>query len=213
MPSKIESSLSPEQFWDFCEAVAKMKGGRKGATLAQIQRLAAEWDIGYISENSAKSFRDGAFADFLAEMKADREMAQHIADAAQAGLGLDDAASKVLEKKLFTTAMKLGDNVDPETADFLTKSVERIRTSNRNARKLEADLQISAKNLEIADARLAESERKRAIADKRIATLTEEAEERARKKAELLAKIGEVKKKGGLTKESLAKIEQEAKLL
>ena len=109
MPSKIESALTPEQFWDFCQAVANLKGGRKGATLKEIQRLAAEWDIGYISENSAKSFRDGAFAEFLESLRADKEMAEHIAGAAAAGLGLDDAASKVLEKKLFRTALQLGE--------------------------------------------------------------------------------------------------------
>ncbi|MCX6953103.1 MAG: hypothetical protein NTV51_13195, partial [Verrucomicrobia bacterium] len=125
MPSKIESSLTPEQFWDFCAAVAKLKGGRKGATLKQIQQLAAEWDIGYISENSAKSFRDSAFAEFLDGLKSDREMAASISTVAQAGLGLDDAAARVLEKKLFQTALRLTDNVDPETADFLTKTVER----------------------------------------------------------------------------------------
>ena len=155
MPSKIESSLTPEEFWDFCARVAQMKGGRKGATLKQIREFAAEWDI-TISENSAKSFRDGAFAEFLDGLKADKEMAEHIAGVAQAGLGLDDAASKVLEKKLFKTALSLGDHVDPETADMMTKSVERIRTSNRNARRLDSDLAVAKKKIEVTDVRVRE---------------------------------------------------------
>ncbi len=154
MPSKIESSLTPEQFWDFCEAVAKLKGGRKGATLKQIQQLAAEWDIGYISENSAKSFRDSAFADFLAELKADRDFADDIATVAKEGSDLPDATAMVLSKKIFKATLRLGDDIDPGTADAMTKSVERLRTGNRMARRLEADLVAAKKNIEVADVRI-----------------------------------------------------------
>lgn len=213
MPSKIESSLKPEEFWDFCAAVAQMKGGRKGATLKEIQRLAAEWNIGYISENSAKSFRDGAFAEFLEGMKADKDMAEHLAGAAQAGLGLDDAASKVLEKKFFRAALNLPDDADPAQAALINKSVQSIRTGNRNALRLQADLQISAKNLAIADARLAESEKKRAIADEQITKLKADAAERAEKARKLQETIAAAKSKGGISKETLRKIEEEAKLL
>lgn len=184
MPSKIESSLTPEQFWDFCARVAQMKGGRKGATLREIQALAAEWDI-TISENSAKSFRDGAFAEFLEDLKSDKEMAEHIAGAAKVGLGLDDAASKVLEKKLFKTALNLSDNVDPETADLMTKSVERLRTGNRNARRLDSDLQVATKKIEIADKQLA-------LRDEQIGRLQREKsewEEQRRKIADATAKV------------------------
>ncbi|MBI5771907.1 MAG: hypothetical protein HZA93_29310 [Verrucomicrobia bacterium] len=174
MPSKIESSLTPEQFWSFCDAVAKLKGGRKGATLREIQRLAAEWDIGYVSTNSAKAFRDGAFSEFLADLRADKELAAHIAGVTQAGLGLDDAASKVLEKKIFKTTLGMGDHVDPETADLMSKSIERIRTSNRHARRLESDLQVAAKKIEVADKQLA-------LRDEQIAKLTAEREEREAK--------------------------------
>lgn len=186
MPSKIESSLSPEQFWEFCDAVARLKGGRKGATLKEIQRLAAEWEIGYISTNSAKAFRDGAFQEFLDDLKADRDLAEHIAGAAKAGLNLDDAASKVLEQKLFKTALQLGDNVDPMAADFLTKSVERIRTSNRNARRLEVDLQMASKKIDIAEQR-ARTEKERA--DK----LERERAEWERKQREVVAQLDRAK--------------------
>ncbi len=167
MPSKIESSLTPEEFWDFCEAVAKLKGGRKGATLKQIQQLAAEWDIGYISENSAKSFRDTAFADFLADLKADREFADDVATVAAAGSNLPDAAAMVLSKKIFKTTLRLSDNVDPDTADAMTKSVERLRTGNRMAKRLESDLQVAAKKIEVADKQLA-------MRDEQIAALQRE---------------------------------------
>lgn len=173
MPSKIESSLTPEAFHDFCSAVAQMKGGRKGATLKEITRVAGEWGIGYISENSAKSFRDGAFAEFLDDLKSSREMAADMATVAQAGLGLDDAAAKVLEKKLFKTTLQLTDNVDPETADFLTKSVERLRTGNRSARRLEADLDLM--------------KRKVAYADERVSVLERERKEWEEKKAQIAA--------------------------
>jgi hypothetical protein len=161
MPSKIESSLTPEQFHDFCSAIASMKGGRKGATLKEIARVAGEWGIGYVSEKSASTFRDGAFKDFLDDLKSSREMAADMANVAQAGLGLDEAASKVLEKKLFKTALALSDNVDPETADFLTKSVERLRTGNRSARRLEADLELMKRKVSYADERVAVLERER----------------------------------------------------
>ncbi|MBI5689262.1 MAG: hypothetical protein HZC55_04135 [Verrucomicrobia bacterium] len=186
MPSKIESSLTPEQFWDFCTAVSQLQGGRKGATLKAIQRLAAEWQIGYISENSAKSFRDGAFAEFLADLKADREMAAHLAGVAQAGLGLDEAAAKVLEKKLFKTALQLGDQVDPETADLMTRSVERIRTSNRNARRLESDLQVAAKKIEVADRQLA-------LRDEQIGRLQREKTEWEEQRRKVVAEIDRAK--------------------
>lgn len=192
MPSKIESSLTPEEFWDFCHAVAELKGGRKGATLREIQRLAAEWEIGYISENSAKSFRDGAFADFLSELRADKQMAEHIAGVAQAGLGLDEAAAKVLEKKLFKTALGLGDQVDPESADLLTRSVERIRTGNRQGRRLESDLQL-------AQARLRESEQKVALAGARVAQLEREKAEWERRQQQVSEAAAAAEKKGGIT--------------
>lgn len=206
MPSKIESSLTPEQFWEFCAAVAGLKGGRKGATLKEIQRLAEEWDIGYISTNSAKTFRDGAFAEFLDSLRSDREMAEQIAGVAQAGLGLDDAAAKVLEKKLFKTSLSLGDNVDPETADFLTKSVERLRSGNRNARRLEFDLQIAQKKVEAAESRIQ-------LLAEQVGKLKREKSDWDKNRADAKAALSTVKKKGGLTKESLAKIEEAAALL
>lgn len=207
MPSKIESSLTTAEFAEFCRAVAQLPGGVKGPTLKEIQRVAGEWDVGYISNNSAKTFRDGAFKDFLDELKADRDFADDMATVAKEGSNLPEAAAHVLGKKVFKAALRLGDDVDPDTADKMTKSVERLRTGYRNGRRLESDLLVAAKKIEVAEKQLA-------LRDEQIAKLTAEREERERKKADLLAKISAAAKSSGvITKETLLRIEQEAKLL
>jgi hypothetical protein len=186
MPSKIETSLTPEQLQDFFKRCAQIKGSK----LRDIQALADEFGI-EISLMSARSFRQGAFSEYLEELKAKREMAESVSAIAKSGLSLTDAAASVLSQKLFDRLLNAGDLSDDES-DQLSLSLSRLRLGDQRATKLTADLQLR---------------------DEQIAKLTADREERERKKTELLTRIEGAKKKGGLTKETLAQIEQEAKLL
>jgi len=179
MPSKIETSLTPEQLQEFFLRCSQLKG----AKLKDIQALADEFGV-EISLMSAKSFRDGAWSDYLAELKAKRELAESVSAVAKNGLSLGDAAAAVLSQKLFDRLMTSGDLEDKE-ADQLSLALSRLRTGDQRARFLEA--------------KLAEMERRQ----------TEWDEKRAQAKAALT----EIKAKGGITKETLAKIEEAAGLL
>jgi hypothetical protein len=142
MPSKIEGNLKPEQFWDFCARVAQMNGGRKGAKLVDIQTLAAEWGI-EVSLESARTFRKGAFADYLSELQAKREMAENVSTIAKNGIGLSDATAAVLSEKIFDQALRLDTHADDasDQANALSLSISRLRTGDQRARYLDGVLE------------------------------------------------------------------------
>lgn len=198
MPTKIETHLSPEQLLEFFRRCAQTKAG---TTLRTIQALAEEFGV-KISLMSATAVRDGPLNDYLEELKAKSERAQQIAAFAKEGLSMADAACVRLSESVFDDLMaegKLG-ALTAEERDIYSKIIARARAGDERSRlgdqrekKLEADLKLR---------------------DEQVAALTSERQERDRKKAELLAKIETAKTtKGGLTKESLARIEQEARLL
>lgn len=182
MPSKIETSLTPEQLQEFFLRCGQLRGCK----LRDIQALADEFGV-EISLMSAKSFRDGAFTDYLEELKAKREMAENVAAVAKNGLSLSDAAASVLSQKIFDQAITLDAGAENglDQANTLSLALSRLRTGDQRAKYLEAKLR--------------EFERK------------EQEWTEAKEKAK--AALTEVKAKGGLTKESLAKIEEAAGLL
>lgn len=182
MATKIETSLTPEQLHEFFHRCSQLKG----CLLRDIQALAEEFGV-EISLMSATRFRNGAFAEYLEELKAKREMAETVASVAKSGLSLSDAAASVLSQKIFDQALNLDANGEGalDESNSLSLSLSRLRTGDQRAKLLEQQL--------------AAYQRKE----------TEWQEKRNAAKAALT----EVKSKGGLSKETLAKIEEAAGLL
>ncbi len=188
MASKIETSLNAEEREEFFRRCAQLKG----AKLKDIAALAEEFGV-EISLMSARSFKRGAFQDYLDELKAKREMAESVADLAKNGVGLSDGAASIFAQKVFDAAIALDpQEIGSKSANNLSLAIARLRAGDQNAARLEAQLK---------------------LAQEKLAKLEAEREEREEKKRALLASIEGVKKKGGLTKESLAKIEEAAGLL
>lgn len=154
-----------------------------GLTLARIAELAAERGIS-ISLSGAKRVKDGPFGDYLDALRRKREMAEDVAAVAKSGLSLADASASILSQKVFDRLMSAGELTDGETNE-LSLALSRLRLGDQRRDFLEA--------------RLREMEAR-------------EAEREATKKA-LTAEISGAKKRGGLTREALEKIEQAAGLL
>jgi hypothetical protein len=187
MPSKIETSLTPEQLQEFFRRCAQLKGTK----LADIQALAGEFGID-VSIMSAKSFRDGdRWKTYLEELTQKREKAEAIAAIAKHGLSLTDAAAVKL-------AVRINDDLDKEEElslddkSTLSLAITRLRTGDQRAKFLEAVLREK---------------------EEQIGRLVAEREERAETKRKLQETIAAAKAKSGLTRETLRKIEEEAKLL
>jgi hypothetical protein len=182
MPTKIETSLSPEQLQEFFKRCSQLKG----CLLKDVKALAEEFGV-EISLMSASRLRDGAFSEYLAELKAKREMAETVATVAKSGLSLSDAAASVLSQKIFDQALSLDANGEGalDESNTLSLALSRLRIGDQRAKLLESQL--------------AEADRK--------------AQEWQEKRDAAKAALSEVKSKGGLSKETLAKIEEAAGLL
>lgn len=190
MPSKIETSLTPEQLQEFFRRCAQLPGTK----LRDIQALAEEFGV-EISVMSARAFKKGdAWKDYLEDLKLQRELAENVSEVAKNGLALSDAAASVLSQKIFDQALKLDADgaAGMAKADTLSLALSRLRLGDQRAKKLEADLKLR---------------------DEQIAKLERERAEWEEKKAAAKAALSEVKRKGGLTKESLKAIEEAAALL
>jgi len=134
MATKIETSLTPDQLQEFFRRCGQLKG----CLLKDIQALAEESGV-EISLMSAGRFRQGAFAEYLEELKAKREMAENVASVAKQGLSLSDAAASVLSQKIFDQAIAL-DNGTPaalEDANTLSLALSRLRLGDQRAQLLE----------------------------------------------------------------------------
>lgn len=145
MASKIETSLTPEQLQEFFRRCAQLKGTK----LRDIQALADEYGI-EISLMSARSFRQGAFQEYLDELKAKREMAESVTELAKNGIGLSDAAASVFAEKVFDAALR----VDPEeigskSANNLSLAIARLKSGDQRARYLEAKISDMAQRLQL----------------------------------------------------------------
>lgn len=137
MPSKIETSLTPEQLQEFFHRCAQIPG----AKLRSIVALAEEYGVD-ISLMSAKSFRDGGFSEYLEDLKAKREMAESVTEVAKSGLSLSDAAASVLSQKIFDQALRLDGSAEDglEQSNTLSLALSRLRTGDQRAKLLEARL-------------------------------------------------------------------------
>jgi hypothetical protein len=146
MPSKIKASLSPEKFKDFCREISKLDGG---ALDKNIQRLAAEWGV-EIGLDSAYTFRDGDFREFLEEMEASSRFAQDVAAVVKNGVGLSDAATAAFASKVFDRARKIkADEIGSGQANNVSLAIARLRTGDQRARFLQSRLQEMHQKMEL----------------------------------------------------------------
>jgi hypothetical protein len=166
MPTKIETSLAPERLREFFAEVARLPGAR----LRDIQAAAAEFGVD-ISLMSARRFKAGPFQDYLAELRAKREMAESITAAAQNGLALSDAAATILTRKILDQAIAMDEDAEDgvKTADDLSRALARLRSGDQRARQLAAHLRdleqrMALREFDAARAALAHARELRALA-------------------------------------------------
>lgn len=181
MPSKIETSLTPAQLQEFFHRCSQLRGVK----LRDIQALADEYGV-EISLMSAKSFRDGAWSEYLDELKAKREMAESVAELAKNGVGLSDGAASVFAQKVFDAAVRIDpDEIGTKAANNLSLAISRLRTGDQRAAYLEA--------------KLAEMERKQA--------------EWEQKQQEMRDTVERAKQRGGLDADTLADLERQLRMV
>jgi hypothetical protein len=136
MPSKIETSLTPAQLQEFFHRCSQLKG----VLLKDIQALADEFGV-EISLMSARSFRQGAFAEYLEELKSKREMAESITAVAEAGLDLPAAAATALAAKVLDASMNLApEEIGGKKANNISLAVARLRAGDDRAKDLQRKL-------------------------------------------------------------------------
>lgn len=186
MANKIEQSLSLDDLRALMEELA---GQSAAPTLKQIQEAAARRGV-RISLMGASSFREKNFEGYLAELRRKKEAATVIAEATGAGATAADAAA-ALGSDLILDQL-LGGQLEGEALDRAMLTISRLRAGNQASAKLRADL---------------------ALRDEQIAKLQAEAKAREEKAAAAKAALEGVKSKGGLTADTLKRIEEAAGLL
>lgn len=195
MPSKIENSLPHEQLLQLIEELRALSGK---PTLKQIQEAAKKHGV-EVSLMGAKTFRDNSFEAHLQRLRRGKEMAEAITTAVRDGNGSAlDAAEEIAAQELL---------------DALTDVDADGRPNIAAASKVIVNLRLAASSRQDTARKIQETEAKLRIAEEQVKKLEGQREERDRKKAELLEKVAAAKKKGGITKESLARIEEAVGLL
>lgn len=169
MPSKIETSLTPEQLHEFFHRAAQLKGTK----LRDLQALAEEFGV-EISLMSAKAFREGdAWQDYLDELRHKRELAEDVTAIAEGGLGLSQAAASKFAAKVFDAVDGLEvEEIGTERGNNLSLAIARLTKGDRDAKKLQADL---------------------TLRDEQVAKLTREREEWEAKRAAVAAQLSRAK--------------------
>lgn len=205
-PNKITGALSHAQLAAFLE---ELKALAAAPTLAQIQASAKRYGID-VSLMGAKTFRDHTFKGHLDRLALGREKsAQILAAVREGGAHPLDAVEEAAACDLLD-AYTSGDEVDTaaivKVALQLRASISQRRDTDRSDRDLDRKLRETEKKIEVADQQLR-------LRDEQIKKLQEAAAERAEKNAQAKAALNVAAKRGGLTKESLAKIEEAAALL
>lgn len=135
MPTKIETSLTPEQLMEFFRRCAQTKGGAHGPA---IQALAAEFGV-TISHESANTFRKGALKEYLEELAASARLAEDVSTLAKAGAGMADGAAAAFGAKVFDAARKIQtEEIGTEKANMVSLAISRLRSGDQRAKYLEA---------------------------------------------------------------------------
>lgn len=206
MPNKIEGSLSHEQLQAFLD---ELKGIAAKPTLAQIQTAAKRHGI-EVSLMGAKTFRDTTFRAHLDRLSTGREKAAQILQAVRDGGAHPlDAVEEAAAADLLD-AYTSGDEVDVaglvKIAMTLRSSIEQRKGRDR------ADADLARKQRE-TEAKLQLADQQLALKAEQVRKLEADRAERERRNAEAKEKLAAATKKGGLTKESLKRIEEAAALL
>lgn len=186
--NKIAKTLSAEELARFCERLSR----ERGVTLQKIADFYEQETGERVSLMGATSFRDTTYARHLAAIRSARELRTQMAEIKQEGGSVGGAAEELVSQELMdalvefdaTVAVAGGDKLG--ALNTLSKIAKRVTDSERGNKALHA--------------RIEELERKQA--------------ERDEKKRKLEETITAAKKsKGGLTKETLATIEQQLAIL
>jgi predicted RNA-binding protein with RPS1 domain len=207
MPTKIRAMLNDEQFREFCTRIMQLPAGSE-STLADFQKLASEYGIN-VSLMGAKSFKEGPFARWVEKLERGRASTEALVEAARGGASNLDALEEVAIMEL-QDHVTSGSEIDLK---FLVSQLTKLRLnlsmreeSRRKQTDLERKLRESEKRIEVADKQLS-------LRDEQIAKLERERAEWAESKAKAKAALETIKTRGGLTKETLARIEEAAGLL
>jgi len=176
----IAQELTDEQLDSFIRELAALP--KKERKLKDIRHKAAEMGI-TISLMSAKSFRDTTFQRYLAKMESAQKAARLVEDVDRGGSTLADASAKLLSKRIFDQLMDAEDEDSAEAVDLdqMTLAVARLRRGNVQQAALEAKLK----------------------------EYEDQARERAEQKAALTKTLDKEQKRGGITAETRALIDQE----
>ena len=171
MPTKIETSLSPEQLMEFFRRCGQTKGG---TTLRAIQSLADEFGV-KISLMSATAVRDGPLAEYLDELKETAAMAESVAALAKNGVGLSDGAAAAFAAKVFDAARNVtAEEVGTAKGNAVSLAISRLRSGDQRATYLDVKVKellqkIELKEFDAASAVLAHAkEIKLVVADTKL---------------------------------------------
>lgn len=173
MATKIQSELTHAQFEEFCARLLALPG--KARTLAGIQALASEYGI-TVSHEGARAFKKGPFARHLEKLHRSREAREALVAAAGVGVHPLDALEEA-------AIIELQDHLaEAEAVDVAWVASQLVKL--RSALTMREDSRRKDRDLE---RRLAESEKRNAVSDARVAKLEREKtewEEQRRKVAE-----------------------------
>lgn len=195
MPGKIENTLPDEKLQQLLEELRGLSGK---PTLKQIQAAAKKYGV-VVSLPAAATFRDNSFDAHLNRLRRGKEMAEAITGAVREGNGSAlDAAEEIAAQELL---------------DALTDVDADGRPNIGNVSKIIVNLRLAASSRQDTARKIEETAAKLKLAEEQVRKLEQQRQDRDEKKAELLAKVSAARKKGGLTKESLQKIEEAAGLL
>jgi hypothetical protein len=152
MPTKIETHLTADEFTALCEEVFSTPGGTR---LKEIQRIAEKHGV-RVSLTGAANFVGGPFQNYLADLRARRELAEQVNGAAEGGFALSDAAASILTQKILDQALALdaGDEELLGKSNDLSLALSRLRSGDQRAKLLQAQLdKLKREKTEWEDAR------------------------------------------------------------
>ncbi|MCA1589709.1 MAG: DUF3486 family protein [Acidobacteria bacterium] len=184
--NKIAQSLSVDKLDEFIRDLIALPGLER--TYAGIQKHAAARGI-VVSIEGAKSFRKTTFDNYVRRMDRRREFAERVASIqSDARATLADAAAENLAEQIFDLTEELADEANEEGGKLDLKKASSVAFIISKIRQ--GDVARSALQLKIND-----FERKE--------------RERGEKKAELSKTLDKEQKRGGISAETRALIDQE----
>lgn len=203
MATKIETDLTPEQLMEFFQRLARTKGGITGPA---IKALCAEFGV-EISHETANQYRTGIIARELERLRRNAEQSRQLVELVKENVPVGEANAVRLQMAISDKLDTLPIDATAEDLATLSAANEKIRASARNERRLESDLSVARKRIEVADKQLA-------LRDEQIQRLQREKQEWDEQRAKAKAALENVKNvKGGLSAEALKRIEEAAAIL